>query len=278
MSEKAFDEFGERLVLHCRDYAVGSGNLTLKPDYSGVDGKRWRAAAEAASGIVPAMLVVPELVDATLCAVLYEIDSQERIPLSFTTSRSETVDLRIEGGGELAGWYVGSGEWRPKYSKERFVDDFADIPSEWGVHTPELAPNLDDFPMPRRAIEELGILLVRHVRDVAIRSCDEQLLPQCQTRMAQRWRRAAIPFQGRVPPEVVIPDCVDETIVTFLRAIDQGLLPLSYTAENGDCIDLVKEGRAELAAKYLAPDGWRARFSKERFTDDAGALVVPLDP
>jgi hypothetical protein len=118
------------------------------------------------------------------------------------------------------------------------------------------------------AIEELGILLVRHVRDVAIQSCDLQLLPHSQTAMAQRWRKAAIPHGGKVPPEILIPDCVDETIFTFLRAIDKGLLPLSFTAENGEMVDLVKDGQGKLADEYIRPGGWRDQFSKERINTE----------
>jgi hypothetical protein len=64
---------------------------------------------------------------------------------------------------------------------------------------------------------------------------------------------------------MLIPDCVDETLLAFLRAIDQGLLPLSFTAASGETVDLAKEGGGELAGRY---GGWRARYSKERFFDD----------
>ena len=229
---------------------------------------RLRAAAAAAGGQVPAKIIIPECVDITLYEVLYAMDDPDLLHLLYTTNAGAVVDWSVIGGGEPVGWYIGTGEWRPMYSKERFSDDFADVPSDWGVATPELAPNLDDLEMPRRAIEELGILLVRHVRDVAIQSCDMQLLPHSQTAVAKRWRRAAIPFNGQVPPDVLIPDCVDEAIYAFLRAIDQGLLPLSYVAENGETVDLVKEGRGELAARYMAADGWRAKYSKERIGED----------
>jgi hypothetical protein len=163
------------------------------------------------------------------------------------------------------------------YSKERMVDagdiDVAAIAAEYGVGpTPDPAPVQEALPMPRRAIEELGELLVRHVRDVAIRSCDLQLTPQSDTPVARRWRRAAIASGGAVPPQVLIPDCVDETILAFLRAIEQGLLRLSFTAASFDTVDLAKEGGGELGARYMASDGWRARYSKERFADDAADL------
>jgi hypothetical protein len=273
MSTQAIDEFGERLVREVRDVAIRGGDLTVRPDYQGVDGKRWRAAAAAAGGQVPADMVIADCVDGTVSVTLYAMDDANLLHLSFTTKRRETVDLLVEGHGELSGWYGGTSGWRTWYSKERVVDldDFADIRAQWGVDaTPDPAPIQEDLPMPRRAIEELGELLVRHVRDVAIRSCDLQLTPQSDTPVARRWRRAAIASGGAVPPHVLIPDCVDETILAFLRAIDQGLLRLSFTAASGDTVDLAKEGLSKLSERYA---GWRAKHSKERFADDLADLA-----
>lgn len=258
---------------HVREEAIRTCQLPLQPDRETNDARRWRAAAIAAGGLVPAEVVIPECVDGALCTLLYETDSQERLHLLFATGRGEFVDLPKEGGGELSGWYGGDQAWRSWYSKERIVDaeDFAHIAAEWGTENipDDPAPILDELPMPRRAIEELGILLVRHVRDVAIQSCDLQLLPHSETPMAKRWRRAAIPFNGNVPPEVLIPDCVDETIFTFLRAIDRGLLPLLFVATEGEVVDLVKDGGGKLSMRYIENGGWRDAFAKERVGEDA---------
>jgi hypothetical protein len=212
-------------------------------------------------------MVIPYSVDTTVFEVLREIDDQERLPHSLTTQSGETVDLEFLWGGELGVWYICTGECRPRYSKERFIDD---VPLVDPMVASPLV--LEELSPRRRAIEELGQLLVRHVRDVAIRSCDLQLTPQSDTPVARRWRQAAIASGGAVPPEVLIPDCVDETILAFLRAIDQGLLRLSFTAASFDTVDLAKEGGGELGARYMASDGWRARYSKERFADDAADL------
>ncbi len=268
MSNEAIEEFGKLLVHHVRDWAMPQCDAVPKLDRTGAGMERLRAAAAAAGGQVPAEIIIPECVDTTLYGVLYAMDDADHLHLSYTIKSGETVDWSVIGAGEPVGWYIGTGEWRAMYSKERFIDDFADIPSDWGVFAPELARNQDELPMPRRAVEELGELLVRHVRDVAIQSCDMQLLPHSQTPVAKRWRRAAIPFNGKVPPHVLIPDCVDEAIFAFLRAIDQGLLRLSFTTESGETVDLAKEGGGDLAAKYMASDGWRAKYSKERFGED----------
>ncbi len=268
MTKEAIEEFGKRLVQYGRDEGIQGTDLRGSSRCHSMAADRWRAAAAAAGGQVPAEIVIPECVDITIFELIYAMDDADLLHLSYTMKSGETVDWSVIGGGEPVGWYIGTGEWRPMYSKERFIDDFADIPSDWGVFTPELARNLDELPMPRRAVEELGQLLVRHVRDVAIQSCDLQLLPHSQTPVAKRWRRAAIPFNGKVPPQVLIPDCVDEAIFAFLRAIDQGLLRLSFTSESGETVDLAKEGRGELATKYISSNGWRAKYSKERLGEN----------
>ena len=48
--------------------------------------------------------------------------------LEFVASSGCEVDLAEEGKGELAGWYVGSGDWRAMFSEQRFVGYLADIP------------------------------------------------------------------------------------------------------------------------------------------------------
>ena len=271
MNHGAIEEFGMRLTLYARDEAIKLCDLRLRPGRESTIGKRWRTAAAMVGGEI---LVISDYVDASIFETLYEIDAQQKIHVLFTNANGETVDLLVDGWGELAGCYTGHPGWRDWYSKERIVDaddlDFSDIEAEFGTQDlpDDPAPNLDDLEMPRRAIEELGILLVRHVRDVAIQSCDLQLLPHSQTAMAQRWRKAAISHGGKVPPEILIPDCVDETIFTFLRAIDKGILRLSFTAENGEMVDLVKDGQGKLADEYIRPGGWRDQFSKERIQSD----------
>jgi len=271
MHDIELNEFGRRLVEPCRDHAIWGCDIILKPERQAVDSKRWRAAAADAGGIVPSKIVIPEAVDGVMASILYTIDHEE-FRVLYTTERGEVVYLSKDGLSEMCGWYGGANAWRTWYSKERIVDlddhDISELEAEWGTQDipDDPAPNLDELEMPRRAIEELGILLVRHVRDVAIQSCDLQLLPHSETPMAKRWRKAAIPFNGKVPPEVLIPDCVDETIYTFLRAIDKGLLPLSFTAENGETVDLTKDGN--LAGRYIEPGGWRDQFSKERIGED----------
>lgn len=273
MHQNAIEEFGKRLVAYGRDEGIQVSDLLNSDHAVSTAAARWRAAEVSAGGVVPAAMVIADCVDQTIFKLFYAMDDADFLHLSLTTQDGQSVDISVVGWGEPAGWYAGTREWRAWYSKERMVDreDDAHIVAQLGTQDlpDDPPPNLDDLEMPRRAIEELGILLVRHVRDVAIPSCDLQLLPHSQTPVAKRWRQAAAQNNGKVPPDVLIPDCVDETLFTFLRAIDKGQLPLSFTAENGQCVDLVKEGGGELATMFMRPGGWREQYTKQRFAKNA---------
>jgi len=121
-------------------------------------------------------------------------------------------------------------------------------------------------------IEEFAKRLVEFVRDASIRSNDVGLRSTAVGPVAERWKRAA---RDETPTEfarVVIPDIVDDTVFYLLHAIDEGGLPLTFTASNGKAVDLTTEGGSELAGWYMGSDGWRGTYSKERFVDDFSDL------
>src|SRR5262245_56950026 len=136
--------------------------MTLKPHCQGAGAKRWKAAAAAAGGHVPAAMVIPDCVDETVGQLLYAMDDANLLHIWFTTPRAETVDMSVVGWGEPLGWYMGDA-WRYWYSKERLADteeravSAAESAAMWGVDpAPEPPLVLEELPMPRRAIEELG--------------------------------------------------------------------------------------------------------------------------
>jgi len=126
--------------------------------------------------------------------------------------------------------------------------------------------------MPTAEIEEFAKILVRQVRDAAVRSCDRQLQPAARSPVATRWRDEGV--QGP-SGNVVIPDCVDETVFHLLQAVDQGLLRITFVASNGKTVDLAQEGLGELSGWYMGSGGWRAMYSEERFADDFSDLAQP---
>jgi hypothetical protein len=122
-------------------------------------------------------------------------------------------------------------------------------------------------------IEEFAKILIEQVRDSAVRSCDEQMLPSRNTPIAKRWR--AILNTGDIEElqKMMISDCIDETLFYLLQAVDQGLLNISFNATNGKRIDLPEEGLGELSGWYMGSGGWRSQYSKLRFTDDFSDLA-----
>src|SRR5215469_15425850 len=116
--------------------------------------------------------------------------------------------------------------------------------------------------MPNRQIEEFAKILVRAVRDVAIQSCDLRLRPDVTHVIAQRWRESA--RAGKLDPiaKVLIPDIVDDAIFYLLRAIDRGVLQLSFRDSNGKTVNLSTESPDELGGWYSGE--WREKYSKER--------------
>jgi hypothetical protein len=121
-------------------------------------------------------------------------------------------------------------------------------------------------------IEEFARTLVRAVRDSAVQSSDRQLLPTARSPVAKRWAGSANEKAPTDFARVLIPDVVDETIFYLLQAIDQGSLRIAYTAANGKVVDLTAEGLGELSGWFMGSDGWRVKYSKERFTDDFSDL------
>jgi hypothetical protein len=121
--------------------------------------------------------------------------------------------------------------------------------------------------MLQEEIFEFAKLLVQNVRDSAIKSCDNQLRAQnMKAPMAKRWRDAKNKGSMDEFAEMIISDCVDETMFYFFRAIDEGFFNLSLNTPNGKIIDLTTEGLGELSGWYAGE--WRHEYSKERSTND----------
>jgi len=121
-------------------------------------------------------------------------------------------------------------------------------------------------------IQEFARLLVQNVRDSAIKSCDMQLQPNANSPIAKRWREAKINSKIDNLPEMMIPDCVDETVFYLLQAIDQGILDLSFKSVSGKVVNLSKEGLGELSGWYMGSGGWRSEHSEQRYIDDFADL------
>jgi hypothetical protein len=126
--------------------------------------------------------------------------------------------------------------------------------------------------MPNFEIEEFAKILIEHVRDNTISNSDRNLRPGARYPVALRWKEEISKGTPDSIVNVIIPDIVDETIFQLLAAIDQELLRLSFTASNAKTVDLSTDGQGELGGWYMGTDGWREKYSQERFVDDFSDL------
>lgn len=121
--------------------------------------------------------------------------------------------------------------------------------------------------MLQKEILEFAKLLVQNVRDSAIKSCDNQLYAQnMKAPMAKRWREAKNKENMNEFAEMIIADCVDETLFYLFKSIDEGFVNLLLKASNDKTIDLTNEGLSELSGWYIGE--WRYEYSQERASND----------
>jgi hypothetical protein len=122
--------------------------------------------------------------------------------------------------------------------------------------------------MPSSEIEEFAMILIKRVRDEAIRSCDRTLRQDAKGPEAKRWKHLIQEGNPEAVVRALIPDIVDAAVCALLRSIDDEVLKLSFTASNEKTCDLNEEGLSELVGWYAGIPGWRSTYSDERFSDD----------
>jgi hypothetical protein len=117
-------------------------------------------------------------------------------------------------------------------------------------------------------IEEFAKILVQQVRDRAIRNCDTRLHEDAKDIVAARWKKLITDESSAAVIKALIPDVVDATLAQVLWAIDQELLRLIFIASNEKNADLPVVGSGQLEGWYMGHEGWRHKYSRERFIDD----------
>lgn len=124
MPRAEIEELGRVLVEWARDETIRNCDQHLQGGGTDPITKRWQAAIATGNPEEALKVAIPDIVDAAVASLLRGID-QEVVRLAFTASNGASVDLPRDGLGELCGWFMG--EWRFNYSKERVVDDFANL-------------------------------------------------------------------------------------------------------------------------------------------------------
>ena len=111
---------------------------------------------------------------------------------------------------------------------------------------------------------EFAKLLVRHVRDKAIRSSDSQLYAKnLKAPTAKRWREVRETGNVDKYAEAIIADCIDNAIGCFLLALDEGIFNLSFKTSDGENVSL-DELAGEICGWYMGE--WREQYTSERIS------------
>jgi hypothetical protein len=124
MDSLEIEEFARVLIKEVRDRTIVNCDSQLKESSNSPNAKRWRELnVKHNTDLVKA--VIADCVDLAIANFLSAIDHGS-LNLKFVSSDNHEVDL-TKANDELTGWYMGSGEWREKFSKERYFDDFKDL-------------------------------------------------------------------------------------------------------------------------------------------------------
>jgi hypothetical protein len=129
----------------------------------------------------------------------------------------------------------------------------------------------------RTELEAFASVLMRLVRDEAIRSCDRLTSSGAETGTeADRWRQLFSTSEARSVAHDLIPEVVDQTLFHFLNAVDNGELCLAWLAADGSAQPLSEIGKGEMAGWLMGSPGWRHAYSSARFDDPFKDLRLHL--
>jgi len=124
MIQEELNEFAKLLVQNVRDLAIRSCDVQLYTNnMKSPTAKRWRDAKNGGNIDKFAETVIADSVDDAIFYLLLAVD-EGVLNISFNAPNGKVVSLTPDVLGELGGYYAG--EWRSKYSAERWSDDLAD--------------------------------------------------------------------------------------------------------------------------------------------------------
>ncbi len=127
-------------------------------------------------------------------------------------------------------------------------------------------------------LERFAERLMQRVRDDAIAAVDRLAAGEVVGPHGERWRMTAADESARRLVHDVIPEIVDQVLFELLTAIDNDELQLAWRQQDGSFVPLEELGMSELAGWLMGgSDGWRARFSAQRFFDPFADLELDLD-
>lgn len=121
MPSEPISAFGEQLVRFVRDRAIANCKARLGGQATSAIAARWKDVIATPETKTISEVIIVDSVDEAIFCLLNAIDSGD-LKLSYRSSDGRVSDLVAEGLGELAGWYLGSDNWRDQYSSEKSTD------------------------------------------------------------------------------------------------------------------------------------------------------------
>lgn len=118
--EPAIEAFARTLIEAVRDATIQSCDAYVAEDSRTPIGERW-SREMTAEGREAVRIAIADIVDEMLFHLLNRGFDQGLLPLLLRTASGDLVDLGESG--ELSGWYLT--EWRQRFARERFQDDFS---------------------------------------------------------------------------------------------------------------------------------------------------------
>jgi hypothetical protein len=117
-----------------------------------------------------------------------------------------------------------------------------------------------------QSVESFGKILIREARDRAIRSMNMLLDNRSPTSAPAKYLRKMKDNGMDEYHKALVACCVDDALAYLMIAIDQEMLNLTYTDENGNAVDLVNVAKesGELSGWYR---DWVETYSKELVPD-----------
>jgi hypothetical protein len=114
-------------------------------------------------------------------------------------------------------------------------------------------------------LRQFAELLMRLVRDESIATCDALASGRMGGAGGKLWRELLTDDRVREAVQTLVPEIVDHVLFYFVNALDGDDLPLAWRRQDGSYVDLYELGGSELGGDLMMSDGWRARYSSQRF-------------
>lgn len=124
-------------------------------------------------------------------------------------------------------------------------------------------------------LDQFARALMQHVRDPAIEEMDA--IAAGRTLDSPRWAQLLGGAETARLVQRVIPEIVDQVLFELLDRIDNRTIELALQGDGSRTAPLSELGKGEMAGWLVGSDGWRHRYSAQRFYDSSAEGDVQLE-